>query len=266
VAGVITSTAIEIAASFFEAEAELQVACIGSVVGTIEDAKRYFGIGGVKMFLLNFDLPPMPVPDDFPDAYEMPKASDGELELGLPIGELGRADQWQRYREMTVLTGVKKGINNVYAWSGSVRELKKRIDREIRTMTHIVTVIPAFFLVIAGIGVLNLMMSNVASRGRELALLRAVGMTEFQVLRMVIGEALVLGLLSGVIGLPLGIQLAHASNVFTERLFAYQPELAVPWNWVIGTMALTIGICLFAGLWPAHRASRSNVIDALAAN
>jgi len=265
VAAVVTSTAIEIAASFFEAEAELQVACIGSVVGTIEDAKRYFGVGGIKMYLLNFDLPPQPIPADFPDAYDMPQASDGELELGLPMGELAREDQWQRYREVMVLTNAKKAVGNMFAWSGSVRELKKRIDREIRTMTHIVSVIPAFFLVIAGIGVLNLMMSNVASRSRELALLRAVGMTEFQILRMVVGEALVLGLLSGVIGLPLGIQLAHASNIFTERMFAYKPELAIPWDWVVGTMILTVSICLVAGLWPAHRASRSNVIDALAA-
>jgi len=265
VAGVITSTAIEIASSFFEAEAELQVACIGSVVGTPEDAKRHFGVKGVKLFLIDFDLPPGPVPPDFPDAYEIPEASDGELEFGLPLGELGRQDKWQRYREMTVLMNVKEAISNVYAWSGSVRELKNRIDHEIRTMTHIVTVIPAFFLVIAGIGVLNLMTSNIASRSRELALLRAVGMTEFQIQRMVIGEALVLGLLSGVLGLPLGIQLAHASNTFTERMFAYRPELTIPWDWVIGTMALTVGICLVAGLWPAHRASRNNVIEALAA-
>jgi len=130
-------------------------------------------------------------------------------------------------------------------------------------MTHILTLIPAFFLVIAGIGVLNLMMSNITSRTRELALLRAVGTTELQIQRMIIGEALVLGLLSGVIGLPLGLQLAHASNVFTERMWAFRPELAIPWAWVGGTMALTLGVCLVAGLWPAHRASRSNVIDAL---
>jgi putative ABC transport system permease protein len=267
VAGVVTSTAIEIAASFFEADAELQVACVGSVVGTIEDARRYFGsqFGGVKMFLLNFDLPPQPVPPHFPENYKMPQASEGELEFGLPIGKLGREDQWQRYREMTVLTEVKKVIGNTFAWSGSVRELKKRIDAEIRTMVHILTLIPAFFLVIAGIGVLNLMMSNIASRTREIALLRAVGTTETQVQRMVIGEAMVLGLLSGVIGLPLGIQLAHASNVFTGRMWGFWPELALPWDWIVGTVALTMGVCLIAGLWPAHRASRSNVIDALAA-
>jgi len=263
VAGVVTSTAIEMAASFFEADAELQVACIGSVVGTIEDAKRYFNIDGVKMFLMNFDLPAQPVPADFPQAYRIPKASEGELEFGLPIGSLSREDQWQRYREMIVLEEVKKTIGNTFAWSGSVRELKKRIDNEIRTMTHILTLIPAFFLVIAGIGVLNLMMSNITSRTRELALLRAVGTTELQIQRMIIGEALVLGLLSGVIGLPLGLQLAHASNVFTERMWAFRPELAIPWAWVGGTMALTLGVCLVAGLWPAHRASRSNVIDAL---
>lgn len=268
IAGIVTSTAIEMAAGFFEAEAELQVACIGSVVGTIEDFKRNFGQGGVKMFLLNFDLPPEPVPPDFPDPEKYPfrRTIEGEFEFGLPVGELSREDQWQRYREVQVLDQIKRVIENEGAWSGSVRELKKRIDREIRSMTHIITVIPAFFLVIAGIGVLNLMTSNIASRSRELALLRAVGMTEFQIQRMVLGEALVLGLMSGVLGLPLGIQLAHASNVFTERMFAYQPELAIPWDWVIGTMVLTVSVCLIAGLWPAHRASRSNVIEALSAN
>ncbi len=264
VAGVVTSTAIEIAASFFEADAELQVACVGSVVGTLEDAKRLFGIDGVKMFLINFDLPPQPVPPDFPQKYTFPKSSEGEFEFGMPIGDLNREDQWQRYRELMVLAEVKKTIGNNYAWSGSVRELKKRIDNEIRTMTHILTLIPAFFLVIAGIGVLNLMMSNITSRTREFALLRAVGATESQVHRMVLGEALVLGLLSGLIGLPLGLQLAHSSNVFTERMWSFRPDLAMPWDWVIGTMCLTLAVCLLAGLYPAHRASRSNVIDALA--
>ena len=58
VAGVVDSPALDVAASFFQAESEARVVAIGSVIGTNADLKRYFHIDSIKLVLLNFNLPP----------------------------------------------------------------------------------------------------------------------------------------------------------------------------------------------------------------
>jgi putative ABC transport system permease protein len=116
---------------------------------------------------------------------------------------------------------------------------------------------------VAAIGVANLMTANVASRVKQLATLRAVGATRSLVLRMVIGEALILGLLGSGLGLGLGLHLAWNVSTMTERMWGYVFPFQVPWGFVAAAIGLTVGLCVLAGMGPARHASRTNVIEAL---
>jgi putative ABC transport system permease protein len=144
-----------------------------------------------------------------------------------------------------------------------VRELKNAIDREINGMTTLLTAVPTMALIVAAIGVANLMTANVTSRIKQLAILRAVGATRGLVLRLVIGEALVLGLLGSGLGLALGLALARATTVMTERMYGMEIPFETPWGMVAAAAGLTIGLCVLAGILPARHASRTNVVDAL---
>ena len=107
------------------------------------------------------------------------------------------------------------------------------------------------------------MMVNVASRSRQIAVLRAVGATKSQIARLVLIEAMVLGLLGCVVGVALGMHTAYTDGVLTERMLGLPMPWVAPWGRVIAAGAITWTICVAAGIGPALRAARGNVIGAL---
>lgn len=261
VVGVIDSPALDVAASYFQAESEMRVAAVGSVIGTNEDMKRIWGIDGYRMVLLNFDLPEMPPPAAWPPRRDTPEGQRMPEWVYDPAAQL--TDRWQRYRENEVLSGVKRVANSDYALVGSINALKKEIDQNLTNVTLLLSAVPAVALFVAAVGVANLMTANVTSRARQIAMLRAVGATRGQVLRMVFGEALVLGAIGSVLGVALGLHLAWNTSVMTARMWGFEAPVAIPWLGLAGAIALTVGLCIIAGLLPARHAARADVIDAL---
>ncbi len=261
VAGVIDSPALDIAAGYFQVESEAHVAATGSVIGTNADLKRLYNIDGSKLILLNFDLPAEAPPADWP-----PQARN--VQRGGMLGEyydesLPLERRWLHYRERQVLADLHRRLDAPQAFQGTARELKDEIDAELTRMTYLLTAVPAVALLVAAIGVANLMTANVASRTKQVAIMRAVGATRGLILRMVIGEALVLGLLGSGLGLALGMHLAWNTTTMTQRMWGFNVPFEIPWPLVGAAVALTVGLCIFAGIVPARHASRTNIIDAL---
>ncbi len=178
-------------------------------------------------------------------------------------GKLAPAQRWQIFREEVLMQLMAWRAGSTSAQHASVRALKLAIDHDLRKATLLFTSIPLVALLVAALGVGNLMTANVASRTREIAMLRAVGATKWQIVRLVIGEALVLGTLGSALGLALGLHAAHGMNIMTVAIWGYKPNWTIPWDLVIPGIAFTMTVCLIAGVVPARRAARNNVIDAL---
>jgi len=145
----------------------------------------------------------------------------------------------------------------------TARELKHQIDQSISRVTLLLSAIPAIGLIVAALGLANLMAANVVNRSRQTAILRAIGATKSQIARIVIGEALVLGLLGSIMGLTLGLLLAQTSNSMTQILSGFSPQFAVPWSSVAIGAGFATALCVLAALIPAHYASRSNIVSVL---
>lgn len=263
VAGVIDSPALDIAAGYFQASSEAKVAAVGSVIGTRKDMARYFDVRGTNLILLNFDLPPTPQPAGWPPPRGSAEAAAAGLSDSAYDERLSLERRWDRQREEKVLRDIARGMGRPQAYSGTARELKDEIDAQLRTGTRILTAVPTVALLVAAVGVANLMTANVASRARQLAILRAVGATRGLVLRMVVGEGLVIGVLGSALGLALGLHMAWNTTVLTERMWGLQVAINLPWGYVAVAALLTIGLCVLAGILPARHASRTNVVDAL---
>jgi len=124
-------------------------------------------------------------------------------------------------------------------------------------LTLFVGAVAAISLLVGGIGIMNIMLVSVTERTREIGLRKAVGAQPQDILLQFIIEAVVISLTGGVIGLILGGGLVTA--VTLTGLFSAPVTL--------GAVALSIGfstaVGLFFGIYPAHRASRLNPIDAL---
>jgi putative ABC transport system permease protein len=100
-------------------------------------------------------------------------------------------------------------------------------------------------------------------RSRQIAVLRAVGAVKSQVIRLVLVEAITLGLLGSVMGLALGLHTAYSDQRITAGLVDVTLDYIVPTGTIALSVGLTVAVCLIAGIAPARRAARNNIIEAM---
>lgn len=123
---------------------------------------------------------------------------------------------------------------------------------------------------VAGLGVVNAMLTSVAERRQEIGLLRAVGTTRLQVRRLILAEAAILGTMSAMIGTILGWAISllflgvartylGLSGEGTSSLAAWAPLIAAS---VVG-LALWPSLAMLGGLGPTVYAARLSAIRAL---
>ncbi len=168
--------------------------------------------------------------------------------------------RWDIFRDELLMRQVARHLDRPAAIFGSLRRLKQQIDDDIREATILLATIPIIALLVAGVGVGNLMMTNVLSRAREIGVLRSVGATRGQIMRLVFGEALVLGVIGASFGVALGVHAAYSMIVLMERSVGFAPKFQLPLYGLAAGVGITIGICVIAGISPARFASRENVI------
>ena len=118
-------------------------------------------------------------------------------------------------------------------------------------------------LVIAGVALLNMLTMSVLQRRRELAVLRAIGAGPRFVWAAVLSEGAAIGLVGGVLGLIFGTVEQFLSDIASSEVWSvdvhYQP-VALATALAVGAVA----ICIAGSIVPAMRASRINVLTAIA--
>ena len=148
----------------------------------------------------------------------------------------------------------------------------KSAQKETEEITAFTDIFRYFLLAFAGIALLvgsfvifNTLSITVAQRTREFATLRTIGASRRQVLGSVVLEALVIGFVSAVIGLGLGIGLASGLKVLFAAFGVELPEvgLVLALRTVIVSLSIGVVVTLLAGLLPAIRATRVPPIAAV---
>jgi len=158
---------------------------------------------------------------------------------------------------ITRMQEVSQGRQSVFIRSNrELREMSLRIfDR-----TFIITDVLYWLAVaVAVIGILGSMLALQLERARELAILRALGMTPLQLGSMVTLQTGLIGLLSGLAALPLGLLMAWILiDVINRRSFGWQMDMSIAPSFLVNALALSVVAALLAGLYPAYRAASSN--------
>jgi putative ABC transport system permease protein len=132
------------------------------------------------------------------------------------------------------------------------------LEETTGTFTTLLGSIAAISLLVGGIGIMNIMLVSVTERTREVGLRKAVGANRADVLTQFLAEAIVLSVTGGILGVLFGI---GGAQVVTP-LLGYSQSLVTPES-VVLALAVSLGIGVFFGLYPANRAAALNPIDAL---
>jgi putative ABC transport system permease protein len=143
----------------------------------------------------------------------------------------------------------------------SLREASLRIFDRTFAVTN---VLRSLTILIAFVGVLNALMAIQMERGREHAVLRAIGLTPRQAWGLVAGESAIIGIVAGVLAVPLGAAQALVLIRFiNRRSFGWTMQTIVdPWV-LLQAVGLALAASLLAGLYPATRLARSSPARAL---
>ncbi len=128
----------------------------------------------------------------------------------------------------------------------------------------ITAVLRMLAVLIAFVGILNALMAMQIERARELAVLRANGLTPGQLWGLVNGETGLIGLLAGVLALPLGLlQALVLIFVINRRSFGWSLQIYFDPAILAQAVALALAASLLAGLYPAWRMARTSPALAL---
>jgi len=132
---------------------------------------------------------------------------------------------------------------------------------EVTRVLHWLTVGVAF------VGIFSALLALHLERAREFAILRATGATRRMIMGVVLTQTLVMGLLAGLLALPLGWFMSELLvSVINVRSFGWSMQSLLPAGSISETLLLACVSAVFAGLYPAWKLSRSSIAAQLRDN
>ena len=141
------------------------------------------------------------------------------------------------------------------------------ISDAVGQMTSIVSAflagIAGISLLVGGVGVMNTMFTSVLERTKEIGVMKAVGAKNSHIWTIFLIESGLIGLVGGIAGIVLGLGLTTLASSFIEKFFEIDMVVVASIPLIVYTLAGSFALGAFAGLWPAWRASKLRVVDAL---
>jgi len=210
--------------------------------------------------------------------------SDKAIPLGIsvPIGYVkgwnkryAGDDEARNYSSVVVVVDSKRDITPLAAYAKSTgfdlaESEGEKVGLFITLATVLFTLISVIIIGIAAINIAHTFMMLISDRRWEIGVMRAVGATRSHIRLVILGEAAVVGLMSGLLGLALARLAGWACDWYSahripdfpfkpETYFAFTPSLMAL------SVGFAVGFCLLGAFLPAHRAARMEPASALVA-
>jgi putative ABC transport system permease protein len=215
----------------------------------IEIRDKYFTVVGVLEYTGSFFDATAAVPLDIAqDVYDM-----GDMvSMIFAIPEDGVDGDLLAKR-------IKLSVDGVDTLSPS--ELEEEARQSLMIFSVITISAAVLAAIIGGLSVMNTMLMSVMERTKEFGILKALGAERRDILMMTVGEAAIMGLMGGLLGLACGWVVVYGMNLWLADkgivLFLITPRL------VAVAMLFAILLGTLSGIYPALRASRMSPMEAL---
>jgi putative ABC transport system permease protein len=198
----------------------------GSAIdGSWKDLRRYFGINDVSAFL---------------------------VKLAPGVSQPGVMDEIERlYGERMHLT------------IESNEDMKGQATALMAQAFGMFDVLAFIAVIVAALGVINTLTMSVLERTREIGMLRGMGMTRWQVVRMILAEAATVGVMGGAFGLAYGLFMSRIFVGGANLMQGYRLAHSFPVDALVAAFAIALIISQLAAAWPARRAASLVVVEAI---
>ncbi|HKO34300.1 MAG TPA: ABC transporter permease [Candidatus Limnocylindria bacterium] len=161
--------------------------------------------------------------------------------------------------EADVAAAIEDEIDNVNTLTGA--EFDEQVGSATAIFNAIIIGVAVISLVVGGLSVINTMAMSVAERTREIGIKRAIGGSRGRIIRELVTEAGMIGLLGGLIGLALGAVVVVIANEAGRDSGTILFDLT--WGTAAFAVAFSTILGIVAGLVPAWSAARLDPVEAL---
>lgn len=141
------------------------------------------------------------------------------------------------------------------------REIAEAQHKIFKNVTNVISGLVLLCLLIACMAVFNMVMGSIHNRMREAGLLKAVGASRGQLMRMFIYESVIIGLIGGVIGYALG----HLLAVTVGPMLVNATVIEARWYYPLVAIGAAMAASVLASLYPAYYVSRIRAAEAFRA-
>jgi putative ABC transport system permease protein len=217
---------LDVIVGLYDLDKQFDQRTAASVFGTLDDAKRDFNAQGAEFFVANLDV-------------------------GVEREEL--------------LKRVKDLVGRFGMAAYDVRQIKYTIQKGLGHLLLLVTVVPLAALAVASLGVTNTILASIRTRAWQFGVLRSIGVTRSQLLRLVAAEAILLGLVGVALGLVAGALMTVDARALSVTTIGYLPPVRVPWAMIWIGVGAVMFVAVVASIVPAIGVSRRSPLSLLQA-
>ncbi|MFA4985204.1 MAG: ABC transporter permease [Candidatus Brocadiia bacterium] len=147
-----------------------------------------------------------------------------------------------------------------------VENLRRSLLVNARKWLWIISQLPLIALAVACLGVLNVIIASVRARRWSMGVLRAVGFSRGTLVRAVIAEGLLIGIVTCLLSLGFGILAGWCGCGISQYLSFFgglHPSLVIPWYPILLSLLGTLILSAFTAVWPALSIGRSEPLTLL---
>jgi len=190
------------------------------------------------------------------------------------------SDMWRYFRQRdanAVLVKVKDGymvsqvadtIDEKYGKRDrlmiiSNQQLLNQVSSLMSSAFRMFDVLAIISMMVGFLGIMNTLTMNVMERTQEIGMLRGVGMTRGQLVSMILAEAALMGLIGGLLGIIFGIILSRIFMLAMTAMSGYDLTYVLPAGRIVIAVIIAFLVSQLAALFPAIRAARIRILDAI---
>ncbi len=173
-----------------------------------------------------------------------------------------------RVKDRNYLEEVRSQITLLGFSVSTISDTLEQMDIIFKAIQIILAIFGLVALVVASIGMFNTMTIALLEKTREIGIMKALGATDKDIKRLFLTEALIIGFCGGLGGIGVGFLVSYLFNLLINTLARFLGGQAVdliytPLWFILAIISFSVIVGFITGIYPSHRASKLNPIDAL---